>query len=157
MLALDEFGVGAISEASFANLVWPMEDGLSAALVGEVDETPTVVFLQEHDRFECTESVQLSRKTALIIPNVKIEVDEASAFDPSIARRRLGVLIIANGNISVVAKRPRPSFGGISSVIVGKKHPETRFPAGFTKWQIVVGTESRRRVLLQVEAAPVND
>lgn len=157
MLALSEFGVGAISEASFASLVWPMEDGLSAALVGEVDETPTVVFLQEHDRFECPESIQLSRKAALIIPNVQIEVDEATAFDPSIARRRLGTLIIAQGNIAVVAKRPKPSFGGVSSVIVGRNHPEMRFSAGFANWQIVVGTESRRRVLLQVEAAPVSD
>lgn len=117
-------------------------------LVGHVDAAPAAVFLSGQFAFQYFLSAGNDSWRGLIIPGVRVEVDETTVFDPS-ASTPLGAAIRTDTRLALRAKTEH-SFGASYSFTL---HDELvlaeELRAGFTKWQIVIGEGPMKRVLWQ--------
>ena len=81
MLSPSEFTVGKIGNAKPLSLILPTSKYEETLLVGQLDDLPTAVFLsgQHKSMFFKTEGNE--SWGGLIIPSVRIEIDETSFVD----------------------------------------------------------------------------
>ncbi len=78
MLTASEFTVGSIGQATPLSLVLPRHDHEETILIAQCQSGPAAFFLSERERFKWFESSGNNHWHGLIIPNVRIEVDESS-------------------------------------------------------------------------------
>jgi hypothetical protein len=91
----------------------------------------------------------------ILVPNVVIEMDERSAFDP-IAGLQTGPLVREGAVLSVVASTgSHPRVGGRLKLVLMKDLPpcDERAAVGFTDWRIVVDEGEEKRELVSVSVA----
>lgn len=151
MLVPEEFTVGTFSSAPAGSLILPRNKHEATAIVGLLDEARTAVFLGDRFQFHYFPTAGSHNWSGLIIPNVRIEVDESTAFDPAYGNSPLGTVVRATTQLSIYAKTER-SFGRHGAVPLVSNLPATYDGGvGFTKWQVVLGTGPERRILLKID------
>jgi len=154
MLAPEEFTVGAFASAPAGSLILPRNKHEATAIIGLLDEAPTAVFLRDQFQFHYFNTAGSENWSGLIIPNVRVEVDESTAFDPRHIGSPLGAVVRAATELGLYAKTER-SFGQSRAVSLASNLPPT-FDAGvgFTKWHVVLGAGPDKRILLKVDVQP---
>lgn len=149
MLAPEQFTVGTFASAPAGSLILPRSKHEAAAIVGTLDDAPTVVFLSEQFQFNYFPTAGAENWSGLIVPDVRIEVDQATAFDPGYGKP-LGAVIRVDTSLGVYAKTER-SFGRTRAVPLILNLPAvTEGGVGFTTWQVVLGAGADKQVLLKV-------
>lgn len=147
MLSASEFTVGSIGHATPLSLVLPRHEHEETILIAQCQGGPAAFFLSEGQRFKWFESSGNNHWHGLIVPNVRIEVDETTVFDPSRIEARAGTAIRRGPQLVAQAKGPR-AFSGLDPIILEDALEETSGEsAGFSRWQIVIGTAEQKRVL----------
>lgn len=152
MLSVEEFTVGPYASAENLSLALPRNEYENYALIGRGDKGERAAVLlsgQFKSLFlDCSELD--SNWAGLIVPNVRIEVDNASLFDPGHNGRPLGAIIRRETRLVLVAKMER-AFRPVFLTLQDGLVTTGDWQAGFTKWQIVIGEEQSKRVLWAME------
>lgn len=152
MLSPEEFTVGTFASAPVGSLILPRNQHEAAVIVGLLDEKPTVVFLGDRFQFTYFHTAGSENWSGMIIPNVRVEVDESTAFDPWYGSSSLGAVVRSATHLGVYAKSER-SFGRHQAVTLTSNLPAIdNGGVGFTKWQVVLGTGTDKRILLTIDA-----
>jgi hypothetical protein len=149
MLSPEEFTTGTFASAPVGSLILPRNEHEVAAIVGLVDAAPAVVILSGQFEFHFFPTAGSENWSGLIIPGVRIEVDETTAFDPRYGKP-LGAAIRADTTLGVYAKTER-SFGRGRAVSLVTDLPAVdEGGVGFAKWQVVLGAGVDKQVLLKI-------
>jgi hypothetical protein len=147
MLSVDDFSVGNFSDATPGSLILPRNDREVAALIGSIRDEPHAVLLSGEylwHTFSVSRDVSWS---GLIIPNVRIELDETSLFDPAYGAQ-IGSVQRARTALTLRARSDR-SPSSVSFIIQEDLPPLGNNSAGFHRWQIVLGIGDSKRILWQ--------
>lgn len=144
MLASDEFAVGPFASAAPLSLVLPRTQYEVVALIGTIKGTPAAVLLTGQHAFHCFPTTDSHSWKGLIVPKVRIEVDEASLFDPDYGS--LGA-VIRQETVLVIRAKTENSFGQTTPVTLHSGLPACELKAGFSQWQVVIGEGLDKRVL----------
>lgn len=154
MLKATEFAVGHLGDASPLSLMLPRTKYEEVILVGNVEGIATAVILSGQHQFLCFAGAGNTNWKGLIIPNVHIEVDETSLFDPDASGTPPGSIVRRDTRLTIHAREERP-FGSGTAVTLQDSLPSAeRLRAGFTQWQIVVGEGTSKRVLWSTDLVP---
>jgi hypothetical protein len=152
MLSASEFTVGSIGQATPLTLVLPRYAHEETILIGHCSSGPAAFFLRERHQFQWFESAGNEHWHGLLIPDIRIEVDETSVFNPNHLQPKLGTVV--REGTQLVAKAKASSnrfFNGLESVVLEDGLPPTSDEAaGFLRWQIVLGSGREKRVLHEV-------
>ena len=143
----NEFTVGKVGSAKPLSLIIPTNNYEETIIVGHIDNENAAVFLSGQFRSQYFESNGNESWGGIIIPDVRIEVDETSSLDaastdtPPISVTRIDTRI-------VIAARNERSFGRSTLVTLHDDLVTTgAFQAVFAQWQIVIGNGPEKRVL----------
>lgn len=82
MLAADEFSVATLADAIPLSLILPRRKSEATFLVGQIEDRPAAVALSGDHKFRCFDCGAGSNWKGLLIPNIRVEVEELSVFDP---------------------------------------------------------------------------
>ncbi|MFS8047030.1 hypothetical protein [Rhizobium sp. BR 314] len=149
MLSPEEFTVGTFGSAQPLSLILPRTQYEATVLIAHINKAPAAIFLSGLHAFQYFESAGNDSWKGLIIPNVRVEVDETSVFDPNQISIPLGTLIRIDTRLTIWAKGER-SFDASTSATLCDDLPSTgEFRAAFSRWQIVIGEGQEKRVLWQ--------
>lgn len=143
MLAAEEFTVGTLGDAAPLSLILPRNKYEGTVLIGKFKELPAAVFLEGQYAFHFFESADNTSWRGLIIPNVRVEVDETSVGDHG----DLGTLIRKSTTLGIRAKRDGGFDDGTTVVLHDGLADTGDQRASFQNWQIVVGTGMDKRIL----------
>lgn len=143
MLAADEFTIGALADAAPLSLILPRNKYEATVLIGRYNDVPAAVFLEGEYAYHYFESADNTSWRGLIIPNVRVEVDETSVSDGG----ALGSLIRKSTTLGVRAKRDRSFDDGTTVTLHEELADAGDQRAGFQNWQIVIGIDANKRVL----------
>lgn len=150
MLAPEEFTAGSVASAPVGSLILPRTKHEETIIVGLAGEIPTAVFLSGQFKFSCHPTSKLQNWSGLVVPSVRIEVDQETAFDPEYGRS-LGAAVRESTLLDVYAKSER-SVGRFDVVSLVSGLPDAiNERVGFTKWQVVLGRGPDKRTLCQIE------
>ncbi|EMS96063.1 hypothetical protein H009_19472 [Agrobacterium tumefaciens str. Cherry 2E-2-2] len=149
MLAAHEFTVGTFGDARPLSLILPRNKYEATVLIGQFGNAPAAFFLEGQYAFLFFESTGNTDWKGLIVPNVRIEVDETSVFDAASQNAALGSLIRKSTTLGVRAKRERGFDDGATVTLHDGLADTGDLRAGFQHWQIVIGTGVDKRVLWQ--------
>ena len=150
MLSANEFTVGSIGQATPLSLILPRHEHEATILIAQCPTGPAAFFIGERERFKWFEASGNHHWHGLIIPNVRIEMDESSIFDPSRIDARPGT-VIRRGTQLIVQAKSVEAFRGIEPLILEDGLAQTsQEHAGFLRWQVVIGIGEDRRVLCAV-------
>lgn len=152
MLSASEFTIGSIGSAAPLTLVLPRNMYEETILIGQCTNGPAALFLSGSDQFRWFESAGNEHWHGLLIPNVNIEIDEASIFDPSQLRAKSGTVVRTGTQLVAQAKANSiHSFSGLEPVVLEDDLPPAlEEAAGFLRWQITLGLGRKRRVLHEI-------
>lgn len=151
MLSAKEFTVGSLADASPLSLVLPRGRYEATALIGRVKSGPAAVFLDGDFKFGFFESSGAENWRGLIIPNVNVEMDEDSLFDPQSDLPSLGALV-RTGTQLVIQAKGQNSFGRSSPVVLEDGlAPTNGLAAAFSRWRVVIGEDEDKRLLFEVD------
>jgi hypothetical protein len=152
MLLPEEFSVGCIGEVTTGlALVLPRGRYEHMILITCASGSPYAIFLDgehEFNGFECSNNDVWK---GLLIPNVRIEVDEGSVFVAEGMYPPLGALVRKNTQIEIVTL----ADGGFreknrTPLIVDLPPCHQNIAAGFAKWRIVLGEGIAKRELMHI-------
>ena len=163
MLSPSEFTVAALTGARHMTFVVPHDGSVGSFLTLRIKNRGTfAIFLTGEDRFTFFHFETLLDEedadilTGIVIPEVAIEVDEASAYDANNGNRPFGSLLRTQDRMEIVALSASHRAGTQRDsfpLLYDLPPCETGARAGFTRWQIVIGTGIEKRVLLVVDCA----
>lgn len=153
MLSVEEFIPGTLSKAEPLTLLLPRHEHERAMLVVPGEGAPTVVMLSASDQFTSFECASNTVWAGLMIPRVRIEVDEASVFVPQRRGEPLGALVRHGTTLSIVSKGDWSSPHRHVIVVSGLQPAEADQEAGFLRWQVVLGEGSEKRVLHKMDVS----
>ncbi len=143
MLSPNEFTVGYISEAKPFSLILPTSSYDETFLVGRVKGAAVAVFLTGDHKSVFIEVEGNTQWQGLIIPNVRVELDETSVSTESTA-----LSMTRNGaELTVTAKAERPFRRESQVVLQSGLRTTGKISAFFNKWQIVLGEGLEKRTL----------
>lgn len=143
MLTPEEFTVGTLGDAVPLSLILPRNKYEATVLIGQFKNVPAAVFLDGQFAYHFFESADNTSWKGLIIPNVRVEVDETSVSDGG----ALGSLIRKSTTLGIRAKRDRGFDDGATVALYDDLADAGDLRAGFHKWQIVIGTGMDKRIL----------
>jgi len=157
MLSAGEFTVGSIGQANPLSLVLPRHDGEETLLIAQTPKgSPAAFFLSENNRYGWFESADNGYWHGLIIPNVRIELDLSSIFEPRRTGHKPGTAVRRGSQLIVQAKANSiHSFNGLEPIILEDSlwlTTEEEEIAGFHRWQVVLGSGQEKRILHTVSA-----
>lgn len=152
MLSPLEFELSYIGTATSLTLVLPVDRYAHCFLVATAGEEPTAIFLDEKYQFQAFSCRGNTSYKGLLIPDVRIEVDETQICDaagrwaaPGMMVRRDDGLFISTIDERGVGRNP------LIAVQRGLSSSEQGLAAGFARWQIVIGGGIEKRVLKVIE------
>lgn len=146
MLSIEEFTVGSIAQASPLTLVLGLDAYEPPTLIGSANDKAVAVQLAGPQAFNCYTCNQRGENTSLLVTNIRIEVEVASAFNPQYESIALGNIVRTEHQLTIRARFPN-SFRP-SDVILHDDLPSTgRHHAGFRRWQIVQGEGLAKHIL----------
>ncbi|AAB91759.1 conserved hypothetical 17.4 kDa protein (plasmid) [Sinorhizobium fredii NGR234] len=149
MLSPSEFTIGTLGSAAPLSLILPRTKYEATMLVGHVDKAPAAVFLSGEFAFHYFPSTDNDSWRGLIVPGVRVEVDETSVFDQGQTMAPLGAAIRIDTRLAIRAKSEHSLSGSSALTIHDKLVSAGDLRAGFTRWQIVIGEGQTKRVLWQ--------
>ena len=156
MLKPSEFSAGTLASAKPLSLLLPRGQYEQPFLIGAQDGKGIAVLLSNQGdyRYQAFTTADAHNWSGLIIADVSIEVDETSVYDPN-QGNRLGS-IVRSGTILAIAATPESWRGGSHLVPLVEGLPDLaeRAGAGFTRWQIVIGEGTDKRVLKTMSVEP---
>jgi hypothetical protein len=147
MLAPHEFTVGSVDGAVPLTLLLPRRDREEIMLIGEFKGAPVAIFLSGDYKFHFFETEGAAHWKGLIVPDVRIEVDETSLSDASYTSVPLGSLVRKDTTLGIRVRRERGFDDGATADLHSNLPSSGSEEAGFSKWQIVIGTGADKRVL----------
>jgi len=150
MLKISEFFSGTIAEAGVGSLILPRSNYDHAAVIGTVDDAPFAVFIDGPHRFRGFPSSGNTRYGGVIIPDVSFEVDERSVVDPHRFDVPLGAIICRDGLLGISAAGEH-AFRGANLVELGSGHSKGTTEVAFSRWHVVLGSASEKRILFKVD------
>ena len=158
MLKPDQFFTGTLAQAAPLSLVLPRNQYEKPFIVGTGDGKPIAVCLEREGDFTFGYffSENATNWRGLIIPDIAIEVDETSLYDPSYNSARLGSLVRSETRLGIAAKPEGGWRGGhtLIPLVEGLPAVPDDASAGFTRWQIVIGDGTEKRVLKTMSVEP---
>lgn len=150
MISPQEFTVGSIGSAAPLSLILPRNQYEETVLVGHIGGEPAAVFLTGQHRFQFFCCAGNDNWTGIVIPGVRIEVDETRISDMG-SGTPLGCAVRSDTRLTVRAKSER-SYSSTTAVTL---HDELSsagdHSAGFMRWQVVLGTGDEKRVLTEID------
>lgn len=154
MLAAHEFTAGRLADARPLSLLLALSDNDSTFLVGGTLEAPVAIFCgHEVHVFQCFDAREGTNWRGLIVPDIRIEIDETSVFDAGYVATRLGTLLRTGPQLQLCAKADQ-SFSRQAKVTLQTGLPPTHdVVAAFSRWRIVVGEGLDRRVLREIDVS----
>lgn len=156
LLSANEFTAGTFTEAKPLSLVLPRSKSETTALIGRIHDEPAAVLLDGPHAFTFFDTSSASNWRGIIISNVRIELDEESAFDPDKVDFSPGAIVRSKKEISLCAKAPN-SFGSFSFLTMDSNLSiESSLEVGFLNWQIVLGEGREKRILFNQHSGSVN-
>lgn len=149
MLSPEEFIVGTFANAKAGSLVLPRTKYETPALVCEGDGKPVAVLLDGDHAFISFPSGQADQWGGLIVPDVRIEIDESSLYDPDRNIPKIGTVVRREATL-VVNTKAENNFGRVARVVIKSGLPDCGGSAAFTRWQVVLGRGDEKRVLHKI-------
>lgn len=153
MLTPSEFSVGTIGDAIPLTLILPRHEHESVALIGRAiqNRNPAIFFLDDRNKFRWFECADNEHWSGIQIPNVQIEVDETSVFDPEHKWPKPGCVVRHTTQLVAI---PDLSFHSrvVEAVVLVEDLTPSSKKAAFTRWQISLGQGSSKRILHTVSA-----
>ena len=152
MLSLEpnEFYVGSLAMAEPGSLMLPRKSYEEAFFIGQSEGAKFAVFLGHKHRFHSFSCVGADNWKGIVVPNVKIILDQETLVDPLEHGRIAGMLIRKQDNACVLA-HPNQRFSHFFEhiqVADGLPIGSPDLQAGFLHWQIAIGSGDNQRVLL---------
>lgn len=160
MISTNEFHIAVASACSPLSLILPASSEDGAMLVGKSTEGKTaILFLTGPYKFSWHFSEGAHYWSGLVFFPVRIEMDETSTFSPQSVQAPMGSLI--REGTSLIARAKPPEARGRNIVILEEALPPTEeLSVGFTRWQVVLGHGTDKRVLIKVgqpaDSAPLD-
>ena len=147
MLSPSEFTVGKIGAAKPLSLILPTSKYEETILVGQFNEVAMAVFLSGQHKSQFFESEGNEQWGGLIIPSVRVEIDETSFVDAYSSGVPPLSVIRTDKRLALATKKER-SFGrSIQVVLHDDLMSAGEFQAAFTNWQIVLGEGQNKRIM----------
>lgn len=153
MLEPNEFTVGTVGSASPLSLVLPRNKYEAALIIGEFEAAPAAVLLTGDYRFHFFPSAGNRNWTGLIVPGIRIEVDEGSSVDPDADNVGLGAVVRTDTRLVIHAIAER-GFRQMTAITLHKDLVAATGRSAFSTWQAVIGTGYDKRVLWREEKEP---
>lgn len=154
MLSPHEISAGTLGDASPIALMLPRTKYEYAFLIGTLEDEPFAVCLSESGRFRGFTSSGNRAHSGLIVPNVSLEIDEATAFDPVRAYAPDGAIIRHEERLSLACSSESGFSRGTTLVTLLTGLPRSAAQVGFTRWSVTVGEGLGKRSLLHVDSTP---
>ncbi len=153
MLSPNEFMIGNVGNAKPLSLVLPTNKHEVAMLVGQRNEVSVAVVLSGEHTSLSFESEGNEHWSGLIIPNVRIEIDETSFVD-TYSSDKPPLSVVRTATKLVIATKSKNSFERPSKMVTlhdNLMSAGKEFQAAFTKWQVVLGDGETKRVLWRLD------
>lgn len=145
MLFSDEFIVGTPASARDGSLILPRTNRGEVILVGSLNKRKAAICLGEDYRFQI-QTEYLDRYCGLVISEIRIEVDETSAFDPGRHDVKPGNLLKRSGGLGIYGIQGH-GWSELKLVCISSQMDESGDEAAFRGWQIVIGRGSEKRII----------
>jgi len=160
MIDPSECFAGPISAAQGLTLVLPRAQYERACLIVPKEEKSVCVCLEDFSRvgrffaFECDSN---DNWQGLLIPDVRIELDETSLHDSDGWRAPRGSMARTQGELTLAVEFDGQFQTRTTSVSIMDGLPpcSPQQTACFVKWQVVLGNGDDMRVLWKVDVTPV--
>lgn len=151
MLSANQFTVGTLADAMPLSLMLPRINYEAAFLIGQDENGPIAIFIGGNHSFQFFNCKNSNNWSGLLIPNVRIEVDEETLFDPDSISAQWGTVIRTDKRLILLGKGEH-SFGRKYGVTLETDLPLAHnLRAGFSKWRIVIGEGKDKNVLKEVD------
>ena len=159
MLRLEEFSVGDLADVAgdSMTLVLPRTDYEHAAIFGDAFDQRYGVMLQGDLPLQAYPVKPNEPWTGILIPRVRIEVNEKTAYSPTQVLE-IGSIIREADRLNVAAvSGPHPHVARpiMITLLNGLPQCEANESAGFREWRIVIGDRDDARELLSFDAVQV--
>ncbi|CAN5407436.1 hypothetical protein BH09PSE1_BH09PSE1_11320 [soil metagenome] len=156
MLSIDEFSVGSLAQARPLSLMLPRGQYERPFLIGSKNGKAVAIVLQKDGdfRFNAFGCEGADNWSGLLIPGVALQVDEASLHDLTRRDPPLGSIVRSGTALKIVTTlegwQSQTSFTPVIEDL-----PDTGSErACFTRWQIVLGTGTDKRILKSIDVTP---
>ncbi|MBS1939670.1 MAG: hypothetical protein JST38_02180 [Bacteroidetes bacterium] len=147
MLTPNEFTAGHISMAQPISLLRPIAAHERECLIAGSRDRPALIILQGEYAYQWFDVAGSSDCwTGLIIPNLRVELDETSAFEVHTARNPLGSLVRRGTELSICAQIKPGMASGYIKLVEGLP-ALGEYKVGFLRWQLVLGERSEKRII----------
>ncbi|MCR8724073.1 hypothetical protein [Frigidibacter sp. ROC022] len=147
MLSPEEFTVGDVGTARPLSLLLPISKYDEAMLIGELEGVAVAVLLSGDQKSCLIECEGNDSWKGLIVPDVRVEVDESSLVDVNVYNPPSLAVVRTGTRLAIRATREK----WIQSRQLVTLHeglvPAGELQATFARWQVVVGVGDTRRVL----------
>jgi hypothetical protein len=153
MLSPAEFSVGCLGDASGLALVLPRGKYDCTAIVSQAGGPAMAVFLEGQFRFLTFDCTGNEGWKGVLIPNVRLEVDETSAEDNTAP---LGALVRRETQLVIRTKSEHGLGAGAIPLLTNLPPGRQGMAAAFTRWRIVIGEGVDRRELKFVDVSRQN-
>ncbi len=147
MLSPNEFTVGPVGKAKPLSLILPTDTYGKIILVGHIENVNTAVFLSGEFQSHCFESKDNENWDGLIVPDVRVEVDETSLIETNGFGAPLLSVVRLENRLALATQTK--SYSSESALVSLHDNLESagRFRAAFTAWRIVIGEGQNTRSL----------
>src|ERR1051325_5238217 len=107
MLLASEFTVGALANAEPGSLMLPRLTDEEPFLIGQGDNGVAAVFVGANHTFHCFDCSDDDNRRGLLVPNIHIEVDIKSVFDPQSSNAPPGTAVRVDNRLILLATHQR--------------------------------------------------
>jgi hypothetical protein len=157
MLKPEDFVAGSFPEAAEdLTLILPRRAAEHRILITGATGDKIAVYL-DRPGYEATPCGDSRSRKGLVVPNVRIQVDETSLFDPDDDDAPFGALVREGRTLSVISRTTdgyHPSHAEAVCLVNDLPPCADRVSVGFRRWSILLGEGEACRTLATVEAAP---
>lgn len=153
MLTIDEFSAGDLSTMKPVSLLRPIASHDREVLVAGSDDNPIAVILHDEYAYQWFEAAGSSDWTGLIIPNLRIELDETSAFDARYERPPLGAAMRKASEL-VICTKQQNGLGTAHIALINDLPSIGEHRVAFSRWHLVLGDHIEKRVIRKFDLTP---
>lgn len=149
MLSPSSFTAGTFANARQLSLflVLSQAEWEETALIGIVEGAPVAVLLSEQYPLQFLPCMDENAWHGLIIPDVRIEVDESSVFNAENKRTPGGSVIRTDTKLIIRATNGQTTDGRLTEVTLHDDLPVADLRVGFTRWQVVLNNDENKGIL----------